>query len=272
MNVRPCLALRPVALAAAALMLALHAAPAAAVGGLADVQVVDRTTGETLPVHWHDGRWWVAGTPGNRYAVRLANPASSGRVLAVLSVDGVNAVTGETAAPEQSGYVLTAGSNALITGWRKDLTRVAAFEFTALASSYAARTGRPDNVGVIGVALFRERPRERPVVPPVASRETAPAPASRNEASADAAGAAKQRAAEAVAAAPSSPLGTGHGRSERSLTRLTEFERAQAAPDEIVAIHYDSRDNLIARGVLPRPRPQTSPNPFPAAGWVPDPR
>jgi hypothetical protein len=268
MNARHRLAFHRTALAGAALILAAHAMPAAAVGTLADVQVVDRVTGETLPVHWHDGRWWVAGTPGNRYAVRLANPGG-GRVLAVLSVDGINAVSGETAAPEQSGYVLAGGANALITGWRKDLTRVAAFEFTALPASYAARTGRPDNVGVIGVALFRERPRE--VVPPVTSREAAPAER-RNEASADAVGSTQRRAAEATAALPASPLGTGHGRSERSVTRFTDFERAQVVPNEIIAIHYDSRDNLIARGVLPRPRPQTSPNPFPAAGWVPDPR
>jgi hypothetical protein len=54
------------------------------------------------------------------------------------------------------------------------------------------------------------------------------------------------------------------------VTSYTDFERAQSTPDELIAIHYDSRDNLIAMGVIPRPRPV--PNPFPAtAGFVPDP-
>ena len=145
--------------------------PARAVGSLVDVQVVDRSTGETLPMYWHHGRWWVPGKPGSRYAITLAN-RSGGRALTVLSVDGVNVVSGESAAHDQVGYVIANGQYAQITGWRKDMSRVAAFEFTALADSYAARTGRPDNVGVIGVAVFRERPRPpSPSVPPLAKAE-----------------------------------------------------------------------------------------------------
>src|SRR5208337_3068580 len=75
----------------------------------------------------------------------------------VMSVDGVNVITGDTASPRQAGYVLAPLESADIGGWRKSLSRTAAFYFTALPDSYAARTGRPDNVGVIGVALYRER-------------------------------------------------------------------------------------------------------------------
>lgn len=262
------------------------AAPAHAVGALLDVQVVDRNSGETLPVYWHGGRWYVAGRPGARYAVSLTNRAGR-RALAVLSVDGVNVVSGETAATDQAGYVLTNGQNARITGWRKDLQRVAAFEFTALPNSYAARTGRPDNVGVIGVAVFRER--YVPPPPPVASVNRDRAPSMRSEAAGAAADQAesstessaepiaRERRAEHPATAQAAPapmpaekLGTGHGRTERSVTRYTSFERAQSTPDELIAIHYDSRDNLVAMGVIPVPR--TLPQPFPAtAGFVPDP-
>ena len=251
------------------------AAPAGAVGAHVDVQVIDRGSGETLPMYWHNGRWWVPGKPGSRYAIALTNRAG-GRTLTIVSVDGVNVVSGETAAHDQTGYVLSPGQYAQITGWRKDMTRVAAFEFTALENSYAARTGRPDNVGVIGVAVFRERP--RPVLPAPSlsrqekqesARDSASAPAS------PAAGASASNEADARQRADSSApreqrLGTGHGRNERSPTAYTDFERAQAEPNELIAIHYDSRDNLIAMGVIPRPR--SVPNPFPAtAGFVPDP-
>ena len=64
--------------------------------------------------------------------------------------------------------------------------RTAAFYFSDPGDSYASRTGRPDDLGVIGVALFRER--ERPA--PYAYENHAPEAAS----SADAA--ARQGAAE----------------------------------------------------------------------------
>jgi hypothetical protein len=58
-------------------------------------------------------------------------------------------------------------------------------------------------------------------------------------------------------------LGTGHGRREHSPAYYVEFERASRAPAEIVTLYYDSRRNLLARGVLREPQP------FP--GFVPDP-
>lgn len=257
------------ALLAGAMMLAGGCAHA--VGGQVDVRVVDRMTGETLPMYRHGGKWWVPGKPGSRYAVALANRAG-GRVLTVIAVDGVNVISGETAAPEQTGYVLSSGQSAQITGWRKDMSRVAAFEFTSLSNSYAARTGRPDNVGVIGVAVFREKVRYvPPPAPPVLHEKQSGRDASSPAAAGavgDAAG--PNEAARRSERAQESRIGTGHGRSEHSATTYTDFERASSTPDEVITIHYDSRDNLIAMGVIPAPRP--SPNPFPAAvGFVPDP-
>jgi hypothetical protein len=252
-------------LAAAFAALISTAGPAAAVGSIADVEVVDRTTGQTLPLYRHQGRWWVAGTPGNRYAIALAN-RSGARVLAVIAVDGVNAVSGETAGWDQTGYVLERGQRAQIAGWRKSLSKVAAFEFVAKPASYAARTGRPEQVGVIGVAIFRETPKPLLLAPPARSNESAAdaapaAPAARGESASD----------EARVLAKDERRGTGHGRSEASHVTYTHFERARPTPDEVVTIHYDSHANLVATGVIPSPRPQ--PNPFPGSppGFVPDP-
>ena len=125
---------------------------AAAIGGLADLTVYDRSEGRNLPVYWHEGRAWVVGKPGNEYQLNLRNRQGED-LLAVLSVDGVNAVSGETASWNQTGYVLGPYHGFDIKGWRKNLERVAAFFFTEHQNSYAARTGRPDNVGVVGVAV-----------------------------------------------------------------------------------------------------------------------
>ena len=94
---------------------------AMAVGRLGNLDIVSRSDGLVLPVYPGSGRNWVVGTPGQEYSIRFCN-TSSGRVLAVMSVDGVNVISGDTAAPSQSGYVLNGYECADITGWRKSMT------------------------------------------------------------------------------------------------------------------------------------------------------
>lgn len=233
---------------------------------LAEINVVNRDTGERLTPYHHGGRVYVAGTPGHRYSIELKN-RDRGRLLSVMSVDGVNVLTGESASPAQSGYVLSPWQQYAITGWRKSSDEVAQFVFTALPDSYAARTGRPDNVGVIGIALFREKAAAVP-----AELSLAPASAPARESMADSAGASERQEHDgAKRKMRADRLGTGHGARETSRTSWTDFERASDAPDELVTIHYDSRENLIARGVIRVPHDR-QPDPFPSIGFVPDPR
>lgn len=262
-------------------LLALLSVPAAAVGTVADVTVYDRAQGRVLPVYRHDGRFYVVGKPGNEYRIRVQNRTQED-ILAVVSVDGVNAVSGETAAWSQTGYVLSPYQSYDIAGWRKSMQRVAAFFFTQHENSYAARTGRPDNVGVIGVALFSKKPQPAAVVPqaPMGREDPAdsPFPSSADEAPRAAASAGRnERAAESDAASrfaparqPERKLGTGHGRSQSAPVTYTNFERASPAPQEVIAIHYDTYQNLVALGVIRVPRVAV-PTPFPGQ-FVPDPR
>ena len=270
--------------AAAALALAFDTAAHAMPPSAVTIDVYDRTQGETLAIHPLDSQRYVVGTPGHEYAIRIRNETSR-RILAVTSVDGVNVVTGETAAPEQSGYVIEAGGSVEIAGWRRSLERTSAFYFTDLGDSYAARTGRPRNVGVIGVAVFHELVRpmmssflrdkvlahENEGDPRVrAERADAAAPAAPAQ---DAAGESGRLAASEPRQMLSNKLGTGFGRDEASLVQRVRFERATSAPAESISIQYDRRDNLIAMGVLPRPRyAQKTPDPFPAMRFVPAPR
>ncbi|MEO5701979.1 MAG: hypothetical protein ABIR61_15955 [Casimicrobiaceae bacterium] len=240
-------------------------------GQTVEVEIVDRTSGERLPIVSGRGERWVVGVPGHEYLVRIRN-RSGGRVLAVTSVDGVNVVTGETAAPAQSGYVLDAAGTVEIGGWRKSLRTSASFYFTDLGDAYASRTGRPDNVGVIGVAVFRERVRiaDRLAAEPIRQEnENAARDAARGRV--DSAGTPAESKAAAPAAAPS--LGTGHGREENAPATRVAFERASHDPVEVVTIRYDRRENLVAMGILPPPPLAGSPRPFPEwrAGFVPDP-
>jgi hypothetical protein len=233
-------------------------------GPLLDLEVIDRASGRVLEVHTFQGVRYVAGNPGERYALRLTN-RSAGRLLAVVSIDGVNAVSGETAGPSQSGYVLEPYASAEISGWRKSLQEVAQFYFTALPDSYAARTDRPDNVGVIGVAVFRERDRLQPSLG-APRGQPVPAPSAASESSRDAAGA----PAEARSKREAERLGTGHGEREHAPTEYTEFRRATRSPSELITLRYDSRARLLAMGVIHGAPRWPGPQAFPAR-FAPDP-
>jgi hypothetical protein len=217
------------------------------------------------------------GEPGREFELRLRNRTGE-RLLAVTSVDGINVLDGSTASVGGAGYVLGPWQSIAVEGWRKSLDDVAAFYFTALADSYAARTGRPGNTGVIGVAVFRERRRyenawlsDRAVDAPSPTGADAAAEA-RNRSVAPASRA-TESAARSDADAPQrrERLGTGHGRRLDSRVEQVEFERASSTPDTIRQIYYDSEANLVAQGVLRRADvAQRRPEPFPA-GFVPDP-
>jgi hypothetical protein len=262
--------MRTVLLAAIA---GLISAPALAVGHLADVSIIDRDTGQMLAAHHHKGEYWVAGRPGAHYAIQI-NSRDGRRLLAVTSVDGVNILTGETAGHLQRGYVFDPWQGYSVAGWRKSDSQIAAFTFTSIPKSYAARTGRPQNVGVIGVALFPEKARQYiapPAPPPVSQRRHESAPAAQADALEEATVTGARTQADAAAEARSS-LGTGHGRREHSVVVQVPFEREGSTPAEVVRIRYDSQDNLVAMGVI-RHTPPRPLDPFPRSrpGFVPDP-
>ncbi len=253
----------------AAALLAMFFPLAALARPPVEVDIYDRSAGRLLPVYWHAGERYVAGEPGHEYEVRIRN-RGPGRILAITSVDGVNVINGRSAAPNQSGYVLDAYGSVEIDGWRKNMNEVAAFYFTSLPDSYAARTGRPDNVGVIGVAIFRERVPE-PIMQQRDSVAAGDAEPLRPAPRPDAPAAAESRRDSTESASLMGRLGTGHGERRDSGAIYTNFERASSEPKSMIRIFYDSQRNLLAQGVIPGKRyARNFPDPFPG-GFVPDP-
>jgi hypothetical protein len=251
---------------------------AQAVRGMADVAVIDRDRGVALTLYLYHGEYWVAGTPGARYAIEIRNRLGE-RLLAVTSVDGINVISGASAGWDQVGYVFRAGDQYQITGWRKSDAEVAAFTFADWSNSYAVRTGRAANVGIIGIAIFRER-RPEPLysAPRIIGRTAeSAAQSAKGAAAADETVivTAQARAPTTAAAAAAAKLGTAHGDREYSYVSQTDFLRSQPEPNEVIRIHYDSLDDLVARGIVQRPRPEpASVNPFPASPdqrYAPDP-
>ncbi|CAN7213560.1 hypothetical protein LJR225_000768 [Phenylobacterium sp. LjRoot225] len=299
-GVQTCFRRRTAFAAAIATIALLGATSALADQDPVDLQVIDRDTGQPLRVWRHHGRLFIAGEPGKRYGLRVTNH-TDGRVLVVLSVDGVNILTGETASYDQRGYVFTAHRSYDINGWRKSNTEVAAFSFAPLPQSYAARTGRPNDVGVIGMAVFKEKfvlpvpadvsPPPEPVqrdearrapygppkashnvptipplpVPPVAHRIEEPVVAGRTMRSPRDSLAPSQPEGGVVARRPDEKLGTAHGAREWSVATVVRFERATRYPQSIRQIEYDTYANLAASGVIPAsPYADRRPRPFPS--------
>jgi len=285
--------MKPTIAACLLLLGSVIAFPSHAAGRLADVEVIDRDSGQQLEAYYRHGEYWVAGAPGAHYAIYVRNQLGE-RLLAVTSVDGVNVVTGQNAGWDQAGYVLDPWESYQVSGWRKSDYQVAAFAFTAAPASYAARTGRPNNVGVIGIALFREQPVTAllpPPTPQIAGSEAQRSAQLAQPAERLAEQGALAEAPPAESRAPSSDLsantvnsppaltrgpalGTAHGEREYSYVAHTQFVRRQWQPDEIIRIRYDSLDNLVAMGIV-RPHhfanPRPSPFPSTESAYVPDP-
>jgi hypothetical protein len=232
------------------------------------MEVVDASA-QRLPTFEQGGRQYVLGTMGDRYQVRVVNPTGA-RIEAVVSVDGLDAVDGRPASLGKRGYIVPAYGEVVIDGFRTSLDMVAAFRFSSVHDSYAAKTAHARNVGVIGVAFFRERPPPvRRLPPPVyvdqpqpprrAAPEASPAPAEDAEprgGSSAGAGATDGPApspaqATASRAAPSvrPGLGTQFGESRESHVIETTFVRADSSPTILAEIRYDDRDGLLSRGI-----------------------
>jgi hypothetical protein len=241
--------------------------------------------GERLETHRHRGRFYVHGQSGERYSIRVNNPTDR-RVEAVISVDGLDVVDGETADYQSKrGYVVPPRGNLVIDGFRVSTQAVAAFRFSSVSASYAGRKGKARNVGVIGVALFAEKTRPqialpvRPTIHPRPhhhhhGRKTQPAPR-RDNFDEEGKGSADDRLSEAPssrpapsgvggAVSPHSPrirpdfrqkkersgLGTRFGERRSSGVSFTQFVRAhQTRPTSFAELRYNDARGLLALGI-----------------------
>jgi hypothetical protein len=236
-----------------------------------------------LAAFQHNGRSYVLGTVGERYAVVLSNPTAQ-RVEAVISIDGLDAIDGTPADyAHKRGYILPAYGNATIEGFRTSIDQVATFRFSSVADSYASRLGQARDVGVIGVAFFPERvpvavatvppspppsddweeqpsgtgasaPRPTRTAPGARKAEAAPAPSpmAPSSGATDLTGRSASGVASDRARAPEERkgLGTEFGEARESHVQETAFTRANAtSPSAMWVFRYNDRAGLTALGI-----------------------
>ena len=130
-----------------------------------DVQVI-RENGEVAPTYAQKDRFYVQGNANERYVIRVTNPTAN-RVEAVISVDGLDVVDGESGDLRKRGYVIQPYGEVRIEGFRTSQADVATFRFSAVSESYAGKKGKARNVGVIAAAIFEEeaQPQQQIVAP-----------------------------------------------------------------------------------------------------------
>ena len=224
------------------------------------IEAVDEG-GTPLPTFEHRGRTYVLGALGQRYLLRFRN-GSGRRVEVVASVDGRDVLDGRPASLGRRGYVVAPWGEVTIGGFRLSPDAVAAFRFSTVPRSYAARKGDARDVGVVGVAVFPERPpRYAPPRPPYVPPEAPSDGGARDEA---------ERRAEALPPPSTAPapeggvasgaptrskaaerpgLGTEFGEEHASRVEATTFERASERPEAVLTFRYDDREGLIALGI-----------------------
>lgn len=168
------------------------------------------------------------------YELRVWNHGPH-RIVAIVSVDGLSVMNGQPASAAHPGYIVAPFSQLVIKGWRRSLDTVAAFAFVDRDKSYASRTGRPENIGVIGLIAIEEQVwTPRPMLE-------------------------KQDSPKASLRAQVGKIGTDYGRDIDSRVHYVPFNRSNNR--QTITIYYDTVAALRAAGV---PVDSPMPVPFPA--------
>ena len=239
------------------------------VGSLVSVSLeVDGRPTPLYPAPDGSGRYYLEAWRGARYALRIANRTGE-RLGVLLTVDGLNAISGERAPAGRAGgrmYVLYPWDETVVRGWRTSLEEVRQFTFVDEERSYAARSGKAGGrLGWIEVEVYRER---RPVARPYwpygpyrpyereprgeGDRDSEPTEGRAEDPDPSAASPpALKSAPHPPTAAPGYP-GTGWGPGADDPVRVVSFD-PEAGPAERITLRYEYAPALRALGIPPRP-------------------
>lgn len=223
--------------------------------------------GAAVREYVHSSKTYIEGRRGSNFTLRITNNGSR-KVLAIPTVDGLSVIDGKQGSFDSPGYIIGPFSNVDIPGWRLNNREVAQFFFSASYESYAARMDTPNNIGVIGCAIFEEKQ------PPHA---ISPHPYPKPDWWGDhdvLRGEERLRKSFGESVRTRGGLGTGFGERAEHHVRYTHFEKATPLPSCVLEIHYDDRQGLAAQGISLGDIPEVGhPNPFPIEeGGCPPPK
>ena len=225
----------------------LAAAPAYSHTGEVSVEVISERGATFLSIPHQD--FWKGGTQilkkylearkGENYGIVIRNRTPE-RVGVVIAVDGRNIISGKKSdlRNNEAMYLVNGYEHARYDGWRTDKDTVHKFYFTEMADSYAMRTfSDSTSMGVIAVAVYREKERPKPLYEHK-RLEKAPAAPSAESSLRSKSGAVKDEAA-----------GTGFGDAQYSPTIKVAFE-PESNPLQKILVKYEWHEVLCRKGIL----------------------
>lgn len=116
-----------------------------------------KVNGNPCKKYSHEGRTFIEAKIGSEYEIVVSNSLGLTKVLAVISVDGLNAINGKPSADNDSGYIVGYHDNVKVKGFRYSNDEVGAFKFSSKGDSYAKTQGKNSQCGVIGVRVYDEK-------------------------------------------------------------------------------------------------------------------
>ena len=214
------------------------------------------------PAPDESGRYYLEAREGGRYLIRLSNRTAE-RLGVVLTVDGLNVISGQRDRGRGRMYVLDPWRQATVQGWRSSLQEVRRFTFVDEKASYAARSNKANaRMGWIEVSVYREKRRWRhphPRLDDTKGSADRPSEAGERSGRDESAPSAAEPMAEGEARAQGkssararSYPGTGWGSRTHDPVVLVDF-RPESSPAQRVTLRYEYRRALVALGVLPSP-------------------
>jgi hypothetical protein len=176
---------------------------------------------------------------GENYGIVITNNTAE-RVGVVIAVDGRNIISGARSDLKNSEmmYIVNPYEHASYNGWRTTDSEVNRFYFTEPADSYSVRTFADSSaMGVIALAVYREKAQVRPMLKQSEKKEAPAAPSGGNA----------SRSGEKAQADESA--GTGFGESQYSPVVRVEFE-PERTPVQKTLIKYEWRETLCRKGII----------------------
>ncbi len=236
--------------------------------------------GHPLQEFFDNGKHYIEARKGTEFSLRIKNNGFK-RILAVPSVDGLSVLDGKEAGEKSSGYIINGYDSLTIDGWRVSDSEVRKFFFSNPEESYAKRKSKGDNLGVIGVAIYREKENHTcpapiiikepyPIFPeypkypyrwndPMCLNGTSQLSANSDNLTAKSSEQHQIMSLREV----SQEVGTGWGNSKESYVTTVSFEQEDRA-DTIFEIYYNTREQLEKMGIDFKKKPlYISPQAFP---------
>ncbi len=193
----------------------------------------DFQTGST-----HVIKRYLEARKGDNYGLVIRNPTAY-RIGVVIAVDGRNIITGKRSELKntESMYIVEPCNMARFDGWRTSSDQVHRFYFTDAADSYSVRTFNDTSaMGVIAMAVYREKEQPRAYLEDKREQRSAPA----------APGSASKGMDRALA---EESAGTGFGDARYSPVITVAFE-PERSPMQKTLVKYEWREVLCRKGIL----------------------